>query len=161
MPTSKRQTLMCATCSRWTCSRRTVLKCGTGDIAQGYSNMSEASARHRLDSAAYGVVSCVLNEKIFRKKGHKTSRRDSDALEGGEGVLEVGDVLDELDGAAAHEQVVVHHAADGNHGEAAVLELHQLAARKGVGVLAAAQGVKAEVAGHALLAGQEAGATWC
>jgi hypothetical protein len=44
----------------------------------------------------------------------------------GEGVLEVGDVLDELDRAAADEEVVVHHAAHGDHSQPAVLELHKL-----------------------------------
>jgi hypothetical protein len=44
----------------------------------------------------------------------------------GEGVLEVGDVLDELDRAAADEEVVVNHATDSDHSEAAVLELNEL-----------------------------------
>ena len=35
---------------------------------------------------------------------------------------------DELDRALARDEVVVEHAAEGNHGEAAVLELGQLAA---------------------------------
>jgi hypothetical protein len=41
----------------------------------------------------------------------------------------------ELDGALAGDEVVVEHAAEGNHGEAAVLELGQLAAGEGVRVL--------------------------
>jgi hypothetical protein len=48
----------------------------------------------------------------------------------GEGVLEVGDVLEELDRAAADEEVMVNHASDSDHGEAAVLELNELETRK-------------------------------
>ncbi len=36
------------------------------------------------------------------------------------------DLGDELDGALAGEEVVVRHAADGDHGEAAVLDLLDL-----------------------------------
>ena len=59
---------------------------------------------------------------------------------------------DELDGATADEEVVVNHAADGDHSEAAILELGELAAGEGVGVGAAVEGVKAEVAGLAVRA---------
>jgi len=45
---------------------------------------------------------------------------------------------------------VVEHAAGGDHGEAAVLELDELAAGKGVRVLGAVKGVKAEVTGLAI-----------
>jgi hypothetical protein len=44
----------------------------------------------------------------------------------GQRVLEVGDVLDELDRAAADQEVMVDHASDGDHGKAAVLELNEL-----------------------------------
>jgi hypothetical protein len=50
----------------------------------------------------------------------------------GKGVLEVGDVLDELDRPAADEKVMVNHATNSNHGEAAVLELNKLNSRKNV-----------------------------
>eukprot|EP00961_Rhodomonas_salina_P061267 822566-Rhodomonas_salina.1 len=39
---------------------------------------------------------------------------------------------DELDRALAGDEEVVEHAGGGNHGKAAVLELHELAARKGL-----------------------------
>jgi hypothetical protein len=78
--------------------------------------------------------------------------RKTKCLEGGEGVLEVGDVLDELDGAATNEEVVVHHAAHSDHGQAPILELHKLAAGQGLGVLAAAKGIEAEVTRHTLRA---------
>merc|ERR1712139_28890 len=57
---------------------------------------------------------------------------------------------DELDGALAGQEVVVEHAAGGDHGKAAVLQLDKLAAGKGVRVLGAVKGVKAEVTGLAI-----------
>ena len=39
---------------------------------------------------------------------------------------------DELDGALAGKEVVVEHARGGDHGEAAVLELNELAAGEGL-----------------------------
>ncbi len=44
----------------------------------------------------------------------------------GEGVLEVGNVLEELNRPTANEQVMVDHATNSNHSEAAVLELNEL-----------------------------------
>merc|ERR1712205_277497 len=61
--------------------------------------------------------------------------------------LEVGDLGDELDGALAGEEVVVGHAGDGDHGKAAVLDLGEMAAGIGLGVLLEAEGVEADVAG--------------
>lgn len=84
--------------------------------------------------------------------GKIRSNNGGGALEGGEGVLEVRDVLDELNGATANKEVVVHHAANSDHSKAAVLELHKLAAGESVGVLATTEGVEAKVAGHALRA---------
>jgi hypothetical protein len=50
------------------------------------------------------------------------------------------------------EEVVVHHAAHSDHGQAPVLELHKLAAGQGIGVLAAAKGIEAKVSRHTLRA---------
>ena len=61
--------------------------------------------------------------------------------------LEVGDAGQELDGALAGQEVVVSHAGDGDHGEAAVLDLGELAAGEGVRVRLEAERVEAEVAG--------------
>eukprot|EP00960_Hanusia_phi_P070638 767354-Hanusia_phi.AAC.2 len=60
--------------------------------------------------------------------------------------LEVGDLGDELDGSLAGEEVVMGHAGDGDHGETAVLDLSNLAASKGVGVVLEAKGIEADVA---------------
>mmetsp|Transcript_9337 Transcript_9337/g.31238 ORF Transcript_9337/g.31238 Transcript_9337/m.31238 type:complete len:230 (-) Transcript_9337:50-739(-) len=54
---------------------------------------------------------------------------------------------DELDGALAGDEVVVKHTSGGDHGKAAVLQLDELAAGEGVGVLGAVEGVKSEVSG--------------
>jgi hypothetical protein len=61
--------------------------------------------------------------------------------------LEVGDAGDELDGALASEEIVVGHARDGDHREAAVLDLGQLAAGICLGVLLEAEGVESNVTG--------------
>ena len=58
--------------------------------------------------------------------------------------LEVGELLDH---ALLEEELLVEHAGEGEHSEAAVLDLNELAAGEGSGVLAAAKGVEAEVAG--------------
>ena len=67
-----------------------------------------------------------------------------------EGVGEVVKVdLGGHDGALAGDEAPVDDAADGEHGKAAVLELGELVACEGGGVLAEAKRVKAEVAGLA------------
>ncbi len=47
---------------------------------------------------------------------------------------------------------MVEHAAEGNHGKAAILELGQLAAGEGIRVLGKTEGVKAEIARLAIAA---------
>ena len=61
--------------------------------------------------------------------------------------LEVGDLGDELHGALASDEVVLHHAAEGDHGEAAVLDLSH-----GAAVGLEAEGIEAVVAGAVELA---------
>ena len=65
----------------------------------------------------------------------------------GDARLEVGDLGDELHGTLAGDEVVLHHAAEGDHGKAAVLDLSDRAA---VGL--EAEGIEAVVAGAVELA---------
>eukprot|EP00290_Baffinella_frigidus_P027375 CAMPEP_0180230180 /NCGR_PEP_ID=MMETSP0987-20121128/26010_1 /TAXON_ID=697907 /ORGANISM="non described non described, Strain CCMP2293" /LENGTH=158 /DNA_ID=CAMNT_0022195125 /DNA_START=286 /DNA_END=758 /DNA_ORIENTATION=+ len=80
-----------------------------------------------------------------------STRPALDAELGGDGGRrarpEVGDLRDEVDRALAGQEVVVGHARDGDHGEAAVLDLLELVGVELVLVLGEAERVEAEVAG--------------
>ena len=65
----------------------------------------------------------------------------------GDAGLEVGDLGDELHGALAGDEVVLHHAAESDHAKAAVLDLNN-----GAAVGLEAKGVEAIVAGAVELA---------
>jgi len=65
----------------------------------------------------------------------------------GDAGLEVGDLSDELHGALAGDEVVLHHAAESDHAKAAVLDLNN-----GAAVGLEAKGVEAIVAGAVELA---------
>merc|ERR1719253_115613 len=65
----------------------------------------------------------------------------------GDARAEVGDLGDELHGALAGDEVVLHHAAEGDHAKAAVLDLNH-----GAAVGLEAEGVEAVVASAVKLA---------
>ena len=77
----------------------------------GLSCSINALSAHELPTWQLVIVGAEFFFGVFTKPGRK-KRRGRDCLEGGEGVLEVGDVLDELDRAAANEEVVVHHTCN-------------------------------------------------
>jgi len=58
--------------------------------------------------------------------------------------LEVGELLE---GALLGEELLVEDATEGDHGEAAVLDLYKAAAGEGDGVLSKAKGIKAQITG--------------
>merc|ERR1719253_1997237 len=60
----------------------------------------------------------------------------------GDARLEVGDLGDELHGALAGDEVVLHHAAEGDHAKAAVLDLDN-----GTAIGLEAEGIEAVVTG--------------